>query len=87
MSSNMHKMRRFRSFCVCTKYHPGFCSTFIHLKYLMIQLPDIEGPYHCADAQVDLGLRCRHIPEDMFSHGHLFCFFVVVFFFIYNFNK
>ena len=23
----------------------------------------------CADAQADLGLRCPHMPEDMFSHG------------------
>ena len=25
--------------------------------------------YDCADAQDDLGLRCPHMPEDLFSHG------------------
>ena len=24
------KIRRFRSSCACTKYHPGLCSPFIH---------------------------------------------------------
>ena len=28
--SKMWKMRRFRSSCVGAKYHPGFCSPFIH---------------------------------------------------------
>ena len=29
-------------------------------------LADSKG---CVDAQVDLGLRIEHIPEDTFSHG------------------
>ena len=27
---NMSNMHRFRSFYVCAKYYPGFCSLFIH---------------------------------------------------------
>ena len=35
----------------------------------MSLLADGDGPDECADAQADLGFRCPHMPEDMFSHG------------------
>ena len=36
----------------------------------MILLVDSEGPgVEGTDAQADLGLRCPHMFEDMFSHG------------------
>ena len=35
----------------------------------MILLADSEGPDQTALAQSDLGLRCPHMPEDMFSQG------------------
>ena len=37
--------------------------------YPMVLLADSEGPNQTADAQADLGLRCSHMPEDLFSHG------------------
>ena len=30
--SKVHKLRRLRSSCICTKYHPGVCSPFIHSR-------------------------------------------------------
>ena len=34
----------------------------------MILLADSEGPVQTADVQVDLGLRCPHMPDDTFLH-------------------
>ena len=64
----MRKIRRFRSVCTCTKYHPGF---FSPIMYSVISNDSYRGQWRswsdCADAQADLGLRCSHMPEDMFS--------------------
>ena len=42
------------------------------LKYSMLSNDSVCGQRRpisdCADAQSDLGLRCPHMPEDMFSH-------------------
>ena len=53
---NMCKMCRFRSSCTCTKYHPGFCSPFIHSIV-------------SNGSEADLGLRYPHMNEDTFWHG------------------
>ena len=39
------------------------------LVYPMILLWDCEGPDQTVDVQADLGLRCRVMPNDTFSHG------------------
>ena len=68
LPSNMRKMSEFRSSYACAKYHPDF----IHHSYI-VKCPIIlsaisEGPDQTA--QVDLGLRCPHMFEDIFSQGH-----------------
>ena len=35
----------------------------------MVLLADNEGPDDHTDAQADPGLRCPHMPVDMFLHG------------------
>ena len=66
--SNMHKMRRFKSFCACLKYDPGHCSSFIHS---VVSNDSVSGQRmpgsDCALAQSDPGLRCPHMPEDRFG--------------------
>ena len=44
----------------------------------MILLAGSEGPAETADAQADLGLHCRHIPKDKFSHGVADKFWVLI---------
>ena len=70
MSSNMRKMRRTRSSCVCAKYHLGLCSPFIHS---VVSIDSVSGQWRswsdCMDEQADQGLCCLHMPEDIFSHG------------------
>ena len=70
--SKLHKMRRFGS-CTCATYYPGICSTFIHS---VISNDSVNGQWRpwsaCADAQADLGLRCPHMPENLFSHGEVY---------------
>ena len=65
----MCKTPRFRSYSICAKYHPGLFSPFIHS---VISHDSVSGQWRswsaCADAQADLGLRCRHMPIDTFSH-------------------
>ena len=56
------KKRRFRSFCACTKYHPGLCSSFIHLVSFDTICEQRMPWSNCADAQADLDLRCPHMP-------------------------
>ena len=69
-TSNIHKMRSFRSSCACAKYHPGVCSPFIHSIVSNDSVNERGRPWSdCADAHADLGLRCPHMPEDTFSHG------------------
>ena len=69
MPSNMHKMRKVRSSCTCTKYHSIIRAFALHL-YIFNDSVDIEGP----DAQADLALRNLYIPKDTFLLGdaHLF---------------
>ena len=55
----------FRSSRTCAKYHPGLCIPFIHSVVASEWMPYSD----CADSQVDLGLRCPHMPKDTFSHG------------------
>ena len=66
----MRKICGFISFCVCRKYHPGLCSSFIHT---VVSNDSDSGQWRpwsdCADAQADLGLRCPHMPKDTFSQG------------------
>ena len=54
--------------CACAMYHPGLCSPFIHF----VSNDCVSGQWmpwsDCADALADLGLRCPHLPEDMFLH-------------------
>ena len=45
--SNMRKMREFRSYCACAKYHPGHCSPFIH---------SVNGQWRCPDQTDGCGL-------------------------------
>ena len=65
-----HKTLSFRSSYTCTKYHPGFCSPFIHY---VVSNDSISGQWRpwsdCMDAQAHLGLHCLHMPKDMFSLG------------------
>ena len=68
--SNLRKMRRFRSSCAWAKYHPGLCSPFIHFIVYYNSGSRQWRPWSdCVDAQADLGLRCRHMPEGTFLHG------------------
>ena len=79
MSLSMRKMHRFRFIIACAKSHPGICPPLIHWKYWVYYLHSIvsndsvsgqQKPWSdCADAQADLGLRCRHMTKDTFSHG------------------
>ena len=52
------------------KVSAGICSPLIHS---VVSNDSGSGQWRpwsdCADAQADLGLRCPHMPEDMFSHG------------------
>ena len=70
--SNIHKMCRFRSFCACTKYHPGFCSPFIHFPVSNDSVSWEWRPWSdSVDVQADLrdlGLHCLYMPEHTFSH-------------------
>ena len=64
--SNMHQMRIFRSSRACAKYHS---SPVIHFVVSNDYISEQWRPWSdCANAQADLGLRCSHMPEDMFSH-------------------
>ena len=70
VSSNMCKIRTFRSSCTCAKSHPGLCLPLIHSIVFNNSVSGQRRPWSdCADAQADLGLRWPHMPEDMFSHG------------------
>ena len=54
----------------CAKSYPGMCSPLIHC---VVPNDSVRGHLRswsaCVDAQVDLGLRCPHMPKDTFSHG------------------
>ena len=69
-SLNMREMCGFTSSCKCAKSHLGICSL---LKHSLVSNDSFCGQRRtwsdCADAQSDLGLRCPHMPKDMFSHG------------------
>ena len=66
----MRKMRGFRSFCTCAKYHRVLCAPFIHS---VVSSDCVSGQWRpwsaCVDAQADLGPRCSHLPGDSLSHG------------------
>ena len=66
----MGSLRTFRLYCACAKYVLGLCSQFIH-SVVSNDFVSSHGRLQsgCADAQADLGLRCTHMPEDMFVHG------------------
>ena len=67
---SMRKMRWFRSFCACAKYHLVICLPFIHSVVSNDSVSGQQRPWsECADAQADLGLHCPHMPEDTFSLG------------------
>ena len=54
----------------CTMSYLGICSPLIHS---IVSNNSTSGQWRpwsdCADAQADLGLRCPHMPKDMFTHG------------------
>ena len=71
MPSNMRKMSEFRSSYACAKYHPGFYSPFVHCQVSNNSVSGQRRPWSdCAEAQVDVGLRCPHMLKDTFSQGH-----------------
>ena len=75
MPLSMCKMHRFRSSCPCAKYHPGFCSPFIHSVVSNDSVSGYWRPWSdCVDAQSDQGRRCPNMMEVTFSHGtaHIF---------------
>ena len=52
------------------KVSAGICSPLIHSVVSNDSGSGQRRPWSdCADAQADLGLRCPHMLEDMFSHG------------------
>ena len=59
----------FISSCACAKSQSYICS---RSKHSIIFRDYVCGQrmlwLACVDAQADLGFRCPHIPEDMFSH-------------------
>ena len=63
------KMCSIRSSCMCTKYHPGLCSPFIHSVEYNDSVSRQWRPWSdCTDVQSDLGLCCPLMPEVMFFH-------------------
>ena len=67
VSSNVCKMRRFRSPCACAKSHPCICSLLKHCIVSNISVSGQRRPWSdCADAQADLGFRCPHMLKTRF---------------------
>ena len=66
LSSNMRKMRTFRSSCECAKYHPGLCSPFI---LSVVANDSVSGQWRpwsdCADTQADRGFAVRICPKTL----------------------
>ena len=70
MPLNMHKMCRFKSSCACAKHHPGLCSPCIQSVVSNDSVSRQGTPRSdWADTQVDVGLSCLHMLEEMFSHA------------------
>ena len=58
VSSNMRKLCGF----TCIMFHQGICSLWKQSLVSIVVFADSEGP-----DQSDLGLRCPHIDEDVFT--------------------
>ena len=55
--------------CTWAKYHQDLCSSFVHSAVSNDSVSWQGRPWSdCAEAQSDLGLRCPHMPEEIFSH-------------------
>ena len=68
--SSMRKMCGITSSCTCPKSDLGICFPLIHsVVYNDSVCRQGRTRSDCANAQVDLGLRCPYMPEDTFSHG------------------
>ena len=62
----------------CAKYHSGICSPLIHSIVSSDSVSGLRRPWSdYADAQADLGLRCPHMPEDIFSHDAVLLEFIL----------
>ena len=65
--SNMRKMRRYRSFGARARYLASF---YCPSTDSAVSNDSVSGHWSfCANPQADLGPRCRHMPEDLFSNG------------------
>ena len=70
VSSRLRKMCGFKWSCACARSRSGRCSPLIQSIKSNYSCSGQRRPWSdCADAQADLGLRCLHLPEDVFSHG------------------
>ena len=71
MPLSMRKMCGFTSSCAYAMPNQVHCSALIQI-HSIVSYDSVSGQRRprsdCADAQADLGLRCSHVPEDMFSH-------------------
>ena len=63
LSSNMRKIRRFRSSCACATSHPGICSPMMHSIESKNSISGDADQAYCADTSTYLDLRRLNLPE------------------------